>query len=316
MNFFENQIEDMLQYKESLGYSRRTYSCFLNDLARYLSQKGISSEKLMISDIMPWCVQRDTEKPEGFRRRMTAVRELTKYLYAIGKCDSILSMDSIPSIHRYTPYLFTDAELQAVFQSSDVQESASRNPLYKDIIAVIYRLIYFCGLRPNEGRELYRKDIDTDRCTLLIRKNKTHKERMIPMAEDLAALCKKYLVRRDILFPDSEYLFPTATGKVYPAKWLTQQFHQIWNHAFPEKKDVRVRVYDLRHRFATAVLMEWIDRGEDLYTALPYLSAYMGHSDYKDTAYYIHLLPERILKSSAVNWEHFQALIPEVAAHD
>ena len=77
-----------------------------------------------------------------------------------------------------------------------------------------------------------------------------------------------------------------------------------------------MRVYDLRHRFATAVLMKWIDRGEDLYTALPYLSAYMGHSDYKDTAYYIHLLPERLLKSSAVNWEHFQALIPEVAAHD
>ncbi len=316
MNFLENQIEDMLQYKESLGYSRRTYSCFLNDLARHLSQKGINSGKLMIADIMPWCTQRDTEKPEGFRRRMTAARELTKYLYAIGECDGILSMDSIPSIHRYTPYLFTDAELQAVFQSCDAQKNTARNPLYKDIIAVIYRLIYFCGLRPNEGRELYRKDIDTEKHTLLVRKNKTHKERMIPMAEDLSDLCERYIEKRDALFPDSEYLFPAATGKAYPAKWLTQQFRQIWNHAFPGKKDARIRVYDLRHRFATAVLMEWVERGEDIYTALPYLSAYMGHSDYKDTAYYIHLLPERLLKSSAVNWMHFQNLIPEVDAHD
>lgn len=316
MNFLESQIEDMIQYKESLGYSRRTYCFFLNDLARYLSQRGFHSEKLKLSDIMPWYVQRDTEKPEGFRRRITAARELTKYLYATGRCDGILSMDSVPAIHRYTPYLFTDAELQAVFQKSDAQEQDVENPLYKDIIAVIFRLIYFCGLRPNEGRELYRKDIDTEIGTLLIRKNKAHKERLIPMAADLSMLCKDYTTKRDLLFPDSDYLFPTATGKAYSAKWLTRQFLQLWGQAFPEKKDVRVRVYDLRHRFATAVLMEWIDKGEDLYTALPYLSAYMGHSDFKDTAYYIHLLPERLLKTTAVNWKYFQALIPEVPDHE
>lgn len=316
MNFLESQIEDMIQYKESLGYSRRTYSGFLNDLARYLLQKGIHNEELKLSEIMPWCVQRDTEKPESFRRRITAARELTKYLYAIGKCNGILSMDLVPSVHRYTPYLFTDAELHAVFQKSDAQEQASRNPLYKDIIAVIFRLIYFCGLRPNEGRELYRGDIDTEKGTLLIRKNKTHKERIIPMAEDLSVLCKRYLVKRDTLFPDSVYLFPAASGKAYSAKWLTRQFLQLWNQACPEKKNVRVRVYDLRHRFATAVMMEWIDNGEDLYTVLPYLSAYMGHSDFRDTAYYIHLLPERLLKTDAVNWYRFQTLIPEVPDHE
>ena len=316
MGYLESLIENMLCYKESLGYSRKTYASYLVDLAKYLSQKDINRLQLNLDDILPWCVQRDTEKPEGFRRRLTAVRELTKYLYAIGKCDGILSMDSIPSTHRYTPYIFSDAELQTVFQMSDSIESTSRNPLNKDIIAVIFRLIYFCGLRPNEGRELYREDIDTENGMLLIRKNKTHKERIIPMAEDLNALCQSYVSRRDLLFPESEYLFPTATGKAHSPKWLTHQFLRLWNKAFPEKKNIRVRVYDLRHRFATAVLMDWIDRGEDLYTALPYLSAYMGHSDFKDTAYYIHLLPERLLKTNGVNWERFQKLIPEVPAHD
>ena len=80
MNFLESQIEDMIQYKESLGYSRRTYSGFLNDLARYLLQKGIHNEELKLSEIMPWCVQRDTEKPESFRRRITAVL-FPLYLY-------------------------------------------------------------------------------------------------------------------------------------------------------------------------------------------------------------------------------------------
>ena len=314
MKFFEEQIEDMLLYKESLGYSRRTYSYFLNDLARYIDRKGIVDETVSISDILPWCIQRDTEKAEGFRRRITAARELTKYLYAIGKCDGILSADLVPSTHRYTPYLFTDEELRNIFRICDVQKSNSKNPLYGNIISVIFRLIYFCGLRPNEGRELYRRDIDTNRCTLLIRKNKSHKERMIPMAEDLSILCKKFIAKRDILFPNSEFLFPSTTGEAYSAKWLTRQFLKIWEQAFPENKDAHVRVYDLRHRFATAVLQEWIDNGEDLYTALPYLSSYMGHSDYRHTVYYIHLLPERLLKSTAINLEYFQSLIPEVSS--
>lgn len=314
MKFLEKQIEDMLLYKESLGYSRRTYSYFLNDLARYIDKKVNVSETLSISDILPWCIQRDTEKAEGFRRRITAAREFTKYLYAIGKCDTILSMDLVPSTHRYTPYLFTDEELRTLFLTCDKQKSNSKNPLYGDIISVIFRLIYFCGLRPNEGRELYRKDIDTNRCTLFIRKNKSHKERLIPMAEDLSNLCKKYISKRDILFPDSELMFPSITGEAYSSKWLTQQFLKIWAQAFPENKDAKVRIYDLRHRFATTVLQEWIDNSEDLYTVLPYLSSYMGHSDYKHTAYYIHLLPERLLKSSAINLEYFQTLIPEVCS--
>lgn len=148
MKFLEKQIEDMLLYKESLGYSRRTYSYFLNDLARYIDKKVNVSETLSISDILPWCIQRDTEKADGFRRRITAAREFTKYLYAIGKCDTILSMDLVPSTHRYTPYLFTDEELRTLFLTCDKQKSNSKNPLYGDIISVIFRLIYFCGLRP------------------------------------------------------------------------------------------------------------------------------------------------------------------------
>lgn len=316
MSSYHEQIEAMISYKESLGYTRRTYACYLNDLDSYLAEAGVDEQPLSVYDIMPWCVQRSTEKPESYRRRATAAREFTKYLYAMGLCDGILSMDSVPRVRRYTPYIFTDAELLALFQKSDNQKGDPRNPLSPDIIATVYRLIYFCGLRPNEGREIRRNDIDTDNRTLLIRENKTHKERLIPMAEDVAELCSGYISKRDILFPDSEYLFPSPDGSPYPAKWLTRHFLHLWRQAYPQDQHKRVRVYDFRHRFATAVLMDWLDRGEDLYTALPYLSAYMGHSDFRDTAYYIHLLPDRLLKTSSIEWSRFSALIPEVPGYE
>ena len=115
-----------IRYKESLGYVRRTYACYLNDLDSYLIEAGIDEQTLSVYDIMPWCVQRNTEKPESYHRRVTAAREFTKYLYAMGLCDGILSMNSVPHIRRYTPYIFTDAELLALFQKSDNQKG---NPL-------------------------------------------------------------------------------------------------------------------------------------------------------------------------------------------
>ncbi|MCR2018208.1 hypothetical protein NSB04_00345 [Blautia pseudococcoides] len=45
---------------------------------------------------------------------------------------------------------------------------------------------------------------------------------------------------------------------------------------------------------------------------MPYLSAYMGHAGFKDALYYIHLLPENLLRSAAIDWDRFEAVIPEV----
>jgi integrase len=73
-----------------------------------------------------------------------------------------------------------------------------------------------------------------------------------------------------------------------------------------------IRVYDLRHRFATKVLHNWLDAGMDLNARLPYLQAYMGHKELNATAYYIHLLPENLVRSSGVDWENLNSILPEV----
>lgn len=45
---------------------------------------------------------------------------------------------------------------------------------------------------------------------------------------------------------------------------------------------------------------------------LPYLRAYMGHDRLDETAYYIHILPENLVKSSAIDWDAFNRMFPEV----
>lgn len=134
----------------------------------------------------------------------------------------------------------------------------------------------------------------------------------IGIYRSIADLCKSYNKKLQYFRPESEYFFPNLKGISYSAKWLTKQFLEIWKNVRNDECNPRVRVYDLRHRFATAIMMQWLKEGADLYAKLPYLSTYMGHARFSDTAYYVHLLPENLVHSTSVDWAAFSELIPEV----
>jgi hypothetical protein len=36
----------------------------------------------------------------------------------------------------------------------------------------------------------------------------------------------------------------------------------------------------------------------------------MGHGKLSETAYYIHILPENLVKTSAIDWDAFNAMFP------
>lgn len=156
-------IHGMLCYKESLGFSRKTYEAYLKDFDRYFSE-AVHTD-FTAETVMPWCERRDTESPVGFRRRVTPLRELSKYMFAMGCADYIVSTSIFPIAHKTMPYIFTDDELQCLFAECDREPYCKVSPCRHLIVPVIYRLIYFCGLRPNECRELKRTDFCYDNGT-------------------------------------------------------------------------------------------------------------------------------------------------------
>jgi integrase len=128
-------------------------------------------------------------------------------------------------------------------------------------------------------------------------------------------MCKEYRSITASIFVDQTYFFPSPNGMPYNRHWLAKQFRMIWKRVKPDinRTNIHPVVYDLRHRYATTVMMQWLNENADINAKLPYLSAYMGHTHFSDTAYYIHLLPENLIHSSAIDWGRFSDLIPEVA---
>lgn len=219
MTSLNTYIEDFIRYKEGLGYSCKTYKCFLNDYLHYAELN--EAFELKKETINQWCQRRSSETENGLRRRVIALREFTKYLNALKIIDFIIPSDFLPHQVRYTPYIFSDDELLKLFDQADRAKHNKYCPEQHLIIPVIYRLIYFCGLRPNEGRELLTKDEDLNNGTLFIRKNKTHKERIIPMSDDVTAMCRTYYHSIDSIFPNSKFFFPSSLTQPHTAEWLT-----------------------------------------------------------------------------------------------
>ena len=313
MKTLSQYIEDMLLYKESIGYSRKSYEYDLNRFCKFMESKGLNTTNLKEEIVLGWCSRWESETQTSARRRIQSIRELLKYLSAIGVDCYVVPSSFLPRPEVRTPYIFTDRELLSIFKECDSLLPDYRSPRRHLILPVLLRLLFFCGLRPNEGRELRNDDIDFDKGVLLIRKNKSHRERYVAMSDDVLRVCQKYRATAAGAFADNTYFFPAPDGLPYNRRWLSGQFRAIWQNARGKGCEADAVAYDLRHRYATTMMMKWLDEGADLYAKLPYLSSYMGHSHFSDTAYYIHLLPENLIRSAAIDWSHFSDLIPEVA---
>lgn len=304
-----------LDYRESFGYARQTYMVEFTSLDRFYASQYPDLEVLSKEAVMDWFGNSPSASKVLLARKAIAEKHLARYMMSLGLDAFMIPTNLVPAMGRYSPYIFSDSELSSLFEAIDSLQISADNT-FPQIAPVMFRLIYTCGLRPGEGYRLKRENVNFETGEILITETKRHKERIVVMSDDMLVLCKKYDERRGVDIPCSEYFFPRNDGQPYSTNQVGKLFSKCWAAANPtaSKSDLpRIRVYDLRHRFASAVLNRWLDAKNDLYAMLPYLRAYMGHHDMSDTAYYIHLIPENILKSSGIDWKSLNEILPEAS---
>ena len=184
--------------------------------------------------------------------------------------------------------------------ASEFLEKPSCGKRYQpEVVLPVYsRLLYCCGLRPQEPPAIRTEDVDLVTGDVYIRQSKRHKDRHIIMSEDMRALCQKY----DYVAGKRQWFFQKWDGTPYETSWYNQVWRNLISKSGISWKGTP-RPYDLRHAFASRNIIRWINNGKDVMELLPYLSAYMGHSELTSTLYYIHLLPENLRRSKAIDWD-------------
>ena len=72
------------------------------------------------------------------------------------------------------------------------------------------------------------------------------------------------------------------------------------------------RVHDIRHTYAVHALEKMINDGQDVYCALPILSAYMGHRGIESTEKYLRLTEEAYVSVIDKAAPFYADVFPEV----
>ena len=309
---FATDIREYLDFRASIGRSA-CHEGHLRLFDRYCYDNFPDEAVLSKQIVLGWIGHEAGKKRNALSYKASAIRLFAMYL---GHNAYILPADYVSDKSAFTPYIFSDAELSAFFVATDnVIVRGVRDPFLRETAPVLFRLLYTCGLRPMEGRLLKRENIKFDTGVILITQTKGHKERIVVMSDDMLSLCQQYDAQRRVCAGDCKCFFVISTGMGVPRSQFGNLFRSCWanaNPGIPYHLLPQARPYDLRHRFASTVMHNWLDEGRDMYAMLPYLRTYMGHENFSDTAYYIHLLPEHLLKSPGVDWDALDAVIPEV----
>ena len=274
---FAPKIETMLEYRTARGYKEKSYLPALTKFDKFCCSHFPNMDKLTNEVVHAW-LDMEISEASSLAAPATVVRQLGKYLAAVGENAYILPERFTPKKSKFTPYIFTDNELSSLFCEIDKLEPTKKEPFISEIAPVLFRLIYTCGLRPNEGRTLEHANINFNTGEVLITNTKHAKERIIVMSDDMLNMCRSYNNARNIFGGNSVYFFPAGNGEAFTGAQIMNMFAKAWTSVVcsPENPVPQsIRVYDLRHQFASACLNRWLDEGRDLMAMLPFLRTYI-----------------------------------------
>ena len=216
------------------------------------------------------------------------------------------------------PHIPNARELGELFEVID--EYAQNNRLYHIFATeyqVLFRLYYCCGLRLSEGCHLMAENVDIEKGILLIKQSKGRKDRLVFMADDVAALCKKYDCFISELFPNRTWFFPGAKKKKpFRITSIDRVFSFFWNLTESSKTSEKApTVHSLRYAFICDRINLWMEQGISLGAMMPYLCRYVGHAEIDETMYYYHMV-QRAFKNVREKDNTLLGMIPEVKRHE
>ncbi len=249
-----------------------------NDIAAYLEHLG-----------------RAGLAPASRARRLSAVRQLYKFLEAEGAVDdNPASGAKAPKLGRPLPKILSVVEVDRLMQTATAAtEGKNGRELARAVrFHALLELLYATGMRVSELVSLPRSVLNGDPRVFTI-KGKGGRERLVPLNTAARKALDRYLSLGSS--PNDQLAPMLATRWLFPSRGadghVTRQAFALDLKACAEAASLdaeRVSPHVLRHAFASHLL----DRGADLRT----VQQLLGHADVSTTEIYTHVLEERLKK--------------------
>jgi integrase/recombinase XerD len=304
------QMQRFLTLKKITGLKYERQTRLMEKLDEYCYEIGFNGNALTFELVSSFCYGVNYEKAFSRYNKSKLLRGFAEYLCENGYGAYICPKTSIPKRPPYEPYIFSKEELSRFFQAIDSYPSHFLSNRHL-VDPLMFRMIYGCGLRISEALNLKLENVDTGEGTITILQSKNNKDRKIPMAASLVDRCRKYHEVMHYFSSPETYYFPSPLGTRLDKSTAYMRFRGYLWSARIHHSGHGPRIQDFRHSYSVHCLKRWVLEGNDLTNLLPYLSAYLGHADFRGTQYYLRLTadlyPDIIQKTEAA----LGYLIPE-----
>jgi integrase len=242
-----------------------------------------------------WAQQPQNVQPAQWAARLSFVRSFARYWSATDPRTEIPPMGLLPyRAKRATPYIYSNDEIQHLLKAArNLPPSTGLRPW---TYYSLFGLMAVTGMRISEAIRLDHADVDLKQGLLTVRLTKFSKSRLIPLHPSTVKRLKRYLHRRDELYPQplTARFFLSNQGTPLTDCMVRWTFVKLSRQIGLRKVggSSSPRLHDLRHRFAVTTLLHWYRTGLDVEQRLPVLSTYLGHAHVTDTYWYLSAIPE------------------------
>ncbi|MHB8836087.1 MAG: site-specific tyrosine recombinase XerD [Candidatus Methylomirabilia bacterium] len=286
-------IADFLDYlrveRRLAANSVQAYDRDLKRYAGFVSARGGAAlagvDVALLREYLEWLAGRGLAASSR-ARGLAAVRSFYRFLLLEGRIEQDpTEYLEAPRGWKKLPRHLSGEEVERLLAHPD---RGTRTGL-RD--ALLFALLYDCGLRVSELAALRLEQLDLESWLIRVR-GKGDKERFVPFGEEAREAILAYLERsrsHSRRAAGNRHLFPGARGS-----HLTRQ--RAWQivkaHLAGAGVTRTVSPHTLRHSFATHLL----DNGADLRA----VQLLLGHADISTTQIYTHLSQERLRKVHAL----------------
>lgn len=291
---FTKLCQEFIKYKRGLGQKYpRANQYVLRELCLHLNNLNVKTPILTKDTIDRFSEKRAEESKSTQAKRIRFLQQFATYMLSLGFEAYVFPKQSIPRYnYDFKPYLFSSEQILTIIKTADSIVACNISPKAHLVYPAIIRTLYGCGLRSAEARTLKVCNVDLELGVLLIEKSKNNMSRIVPMSESLRNYLKKYSLAMNIFSKNEVYFFPAPDGGFYHQFSLQVRCHKLFElSGIPRLSNGRFpRVHDIRHAHIGHSLNKLIKtEGMDIYSAIPIIAAYVGHTNFKDTERYLHL---------------------------
>ncbi|KRB62636.1 recombinase XerD [Rhizobium sp. Root708] len=287
-------LEMMSAERGAAANTLSSYEHDLDDLHSFLSGRGVRLLEAVSADLSAYLSSLAGQgfKPSSQARRLAAMRQFYKFLYAEGlRTDDPTGVLDAPKKGRALPKTMGVDEVGRLLEQAETEaQDPAPGQLQRLRMLALLELLYATGMRVSELVTLPVRVLDQDGRFLMIR-GKGNKERLVPLSQSAIATLKLYgrmLAAENAAAKvpqESPWLFPAASKEGYlPRQVFARDLKNLAIRAGLTPSMISPHV--MRHAFASHLLANGAD--------LRVVQELLGHSDISTTQIYTHVLEERL----------------------